>query len=326
MAVASAVPLGVVAPDAAQRSADARLARVHLRGGLLPLARAALEQMAGAGTLDREAFADLAEVRWRSGDLEGAAEAGHAHLGTGGDEPTVHLVLAEEHARGNRMAEAQGHAAAVYVRVGPAIDLYFAGEQRAPVWPPPEEGWMDSRAATPGRWGLLVGGAEIMSASVTTWAAVPLAQAGLVSAAVVGSDASAPALLPEPPPVRAPGPPSTTAALLTGRAAGEELDVAERADGRRSSGAGGRTPGGPAAPRSRARARHPLALRIGRQKAWRREHPACPRSTSSVATRCAISGARTRRSPPIRWPTRRSPAGRSSRRSRERTDADPHQA
>ena len=73
-----------------------------------------------------------------------------------------------------------------------------------------------------------------MSASVTTWAAVPLAQAGLVSAAVVRTDANAPALLPEPPPVRAPGPPSTTAALLTGRAAGEELDVAERAvaDGR----------------------------------------------------------------------------------------------
>ncbi len=39
---------------AIERSADARLARLHLRGGLLPLARAALEQMAGAGTLDRD--------------------------------------------------------------------------------------------------------------------------------------------------------------------------------------------------------------------------------------------------------------------------------
>ena len=50
-------------------------------------ARAALEQMAGAGTLDREALADLAETRWRSGDLEGAAEAAEAHLDARGDEP-----------------------------------------------------------------------------------------------------------------------------------------------------------------------------------------------------------------------------------------------
>jgi hypothetical protein len=232
-AVAS-VPVAVAAPDVALRSADARLARIHLRGGLIPLARAALEQMAGAGTLDREAFADLAEVRWRSGDLEGAAEAGHAHLGTGGDEPTVHLVLAEEHARRGRMAEAQGHAAAVWVRVGPAIDLFFAGERRAPIWPPPEEGWMDSRAATPGRWGLLVGGAEIATAGVTTWAAVPIAHAGLVPAAVGRTTTASTLVPPELAPQPTTGPSSMTEALVTGRAAGEELDVAERAvaDGR----------------------------------------------------------------------------------------------
>ena len=45
---------------AAERSAEARLARVHLRGGLLTLARATLEGMAGAGTLDRDALADAA--------------------------------------------------------------------------------------------------------------------------------------------------------------------------------------------------------------------------------------------------------------------------
>ena len=72
---------------AATRSADARLARVHLRGGLLTLARATLEGMAGAGTLDRDAMADLAEVRWRSGDLEGAADAARAHQASGGEEP-----------------------------------------------------------------------------------------------------------------------------------------------------------------------------------------------------------------------------------------------
>ena len=229
----ASIPVGV--PTVPSRSPDARLARVHLRGGLLPLARAALEQMAGAGTLDREAFADLAEVRWRSGDLEGAAEAGHAHLGSGGDEPIVHLVLAEEHARRGRLSEAQGHAAAVYVRVGPAIDLFFAGEQRTGIWPPSEEGWMDTQSATPGRWGLLVGGAEVATAAVTTWAAVPLAHAGLMPAAM-GRTQGGPAA----PPydsgqhrAQAAASPmvagSVTAALVSGRIAGEELEMAERA-------------------------------------------------------------------------------------------------
>ena len=229
----SAAAIPVVGPEVPQRSADARLARVHLRGGLLPLARAALEQMAGAGTLDREAFADLAEVRWRSGDLEGAAEAGHAHLGTGGDEPIVHLILAEEHARRGLMSEAQGHAAAAYVRIGPAVELFFAGERRSGIWPPPEAGWMDTQAASPGRWGLLVGGAEVATAAVTTWAAVPLAHVGLMPAAV-GRGGSI-ALPPEPRPPRLPSaPPTTTAALLTGRMAGEELETVEQslADGR----------------------------------------------------------------------------------------------
>ena len=47
---------------ATERSPAARLARVHLRGGLLTLARATLEGMAGAGTLDTGAMADLAEA------------------------------------------------------------------------------------------------------------------------------------------------------------------------------------------------------------------------------------------------------------------------
>ena len=70
---------------------------------------------------------------------------------------------------------------AVYVRVGPAIDLLLRrrAAQRRSGHRPRRAGWT-RRAATPGRWGLLVGGAEVATASVTTWAAVPLAHAGLV--------------------------------------------------------------------------------------------------------------------------------------------------
>src|SRR5918996_6129212 len=74
------------APAGDTRDVDVRLARIHLRGGLLALARAELETMAGQGTLDRSALADLAEVRWRGGDLVGAGEAVQAHLDAGGDE------------------------------------------------------------------------------------------------------------------------------------------------------------------------------------------------------------------------------------------------
>ena len=110
---------------AAERAADARLARLHLRGGLLPLARAALEQMAGAGTLDVPAMADLAEARWRSGDLEGAADAARAHQASGGAEPMAALILAEDLMRTGQAADARRYAEFVVgprrERGGPAL-------------------------------------------------------------------------------------------------------------------------------------------------------------------------------------------------------------
>ena len=148
-------PAPVPAPT---RSADARLSRLHLRGGLLTLARAELEQMAGAGSLDREALADLAEARWRSGDLEGAAEAADAHLGTGGDEPMAHLIVAEEAERQGRILDARQRATLVQQRVGEGIERLFAGERRSTVWPAASPSWMDSGRDRPwsmgpaGRW------------------------------------------------------------------------------------------------------------------------------------------------------------------------------
>ena len=47
-----------------------RLARVHLRTGSLSLARVELEKLAGSGLLDVASMLDLAEVRWRTGDLD----------------------------------------------------------------------------------------------------------------------------------------------------------------------------------------------------------------------------------------------------------------
>jgi hypothetical protein len=74
---------------------DLRLAHVHLRMGALELARAELESFAGRGSLDPQALLDLAEVRWRTGDLPGAGVAASAYLGTD-DSGTLALVIAAE--------------------------------------------------------------------------------------------------------------------------------------------------------------------------------------------------------------------------------------
>ncbi len=161
------------AAPAPTRTADARLSRLHLRGGLLTLARAELEQMAGAGSLDREALADLAEARWRSGDLEGAAEAADVHLATGGDEPIAHVIVAEEAEREGRILDARQRATLVQQRVGVGIERLFAGERRSTVWPVGSASWMDANAAMPGRWGLLVGGIEVADPDAGTWTSAP---------------------------------------------------------------------------------------------------------------------------------------------------------
>jgi hypothetical protein len=156
----------------AVRSADARLARLHLRGGLIALARAELEHMAGAGTLDREALVDLAEARWRSGDVDGAAEAAEAHLAAGGSEPIAHVVAAEALDRRGHMIDARGHSALVIERLGRGVERLFAGESRSTAWPSEIPGVMDSGASAPGRWGLLVGGREVADADADTWVLV----------------------------------------------------------------------------------------------------------------------------------------------------------
>jgi hypothetical protein len=216
------------------RSVDARLARLHLRGGLLALARAELEQMAGAAMLDREALADLAEARWRSGDLEGAAEAAEAHLATGGEEPLAHLIVAEEAERQGRILDARRHAAEVQRLVGPGLERLFAGEPRSTAWPAALPPWTDAHASEPGRWGLLVGGSEVSSPAAGTWDTAQASGrlAGITVEAGSPGSGQVPAAtfrrVADPPVSAGTAPGSMDALMDAGRAAGRELVTIEQ--------------------------------------------------------------------------------------------------
>jgi hypothetical protein len=179
--------------------------------------------MAGAGTLDRDALADLAEVRWRSGDLEGAADAARAHQAALGDEPLAALIIAEDLARRGQEEEANVIAGTVYERVGGAIDVLFALEPRSDIWPTPDDSWMPTEATFPGRWGLLVGGSEVASPTAGTWEPTPLG--ALTSAGAFDEPLPAGRGAPGQPE----GPTSTGAVVMGGRLAGEELERADHA-------------------------------------------------------------------------------------------------
>lgn len=129
---------------AEDRTIEARLARVHLRGGMIALARAELEALVAGGALDTPALADLAEARWRSGDLTGAGAAAAAHLDEGGREPIAMVVAAEALAARGRTAEARTHAKRLMTALGPsraeALEALFAGQPRGAVWPETEMG------------------------------------------------------------------------------------------------------------------------------------------------------------------------------------------
>jgi hypothetical protein len=122
-------------PISEGHSANLRLAALHLRTGQHALARAQLETLAGRGRLDDEALLDLAEVRWRTGDLGGAGDAANALLARG-SEPTLALVIAAEAvAAAGRPTEARRLSSrALEVAEGP-LDPFFAGMPRAMIWP-----------------------------------------------------------------------------------------------------------------------------------------------------------------------------------------------
>ena len=114
---------------------DVRLAVLHLRVGMLVLARSELEDLERRGLLDALGRAWLAEARWRSGDMEDAASAARAHLDAGGDDPVAMCIAAEAAAIDGRPGEAR----ALIDRLGPpdavTLDALFAGMPRRAFWP-----------------------------------------------------------------------------------------------------------------------------------------------------------------------------------------------
>ena len=119
----------------AERTVAQRMATLHLRTGSLSLARAELETMAGDGVLDDEALIDLAEVRWRTGDVPGAGEAADAYL-EAGHETTLGLVIAAEaQAALGRPGEARRLADRAIARADRSLDAIFAGLPRSSIWP-----------------------------------------------------------------------------------------------------------------------------------------------------------------------------------------------
>ncbi len=120
-----------VPPEA--RSTDLRLAGAHLRLGQYAFARAELETLAMRGALDREALGDLAEARWRTGDLPRAGEAAQAYLDAGGDRTSVLVIAAEAAMADGRPADARRLADTVLER-GDDLEVIFAGLPRSRAW------------------------------------------------------------------------------------------------------------------------------------------------------------------------------------------------
>src|SRR5262245_3834240 len=118
-----------------ERAADLVLARVHLRLGSLALARTELESLAGRNGLDDEGIRDLAEVRWRTGDLPGAGEAAAMYLESKPDDALSLVILAELQASLGRPGEARKLAGRALTKSHEPVDRLFAGMPRSPIWP-----------------------------------------------------------------------------------------------------------------------------------------------------------------------------------------------
>ena len=118
------------------RSVELVLAHAHLRLGSLALARTELETLAGMGKLDTTGLIDLAEVRWRTGDLAGAGEAAAVALRGDEEHPVALLIAAEAAASLGRPSESRRLAARAMACATGSIDAIFAGMPRSAAWPP----------------------------------------------------------------------------------------------------------------------------------------------------------------------------------------------
>jgi hypothetical protein len=128
-------PAGEGREDDEGRPVALRLAGLHLRMGSLALARAELESLAGRGMLDEDALLDLAEVRWRTGDLAGAGEAANALLARERTDALALVIAAEAVAAAGRPGEARRLAARALEQADGPLDGLFVGIPRSLVWP-----------------------------------------------------------------------------------------------------------------------------------------------------------------------------------------------
>jgi tetratricopeptide (TPR) repeat protein len=122
-------------PETETRSPDLAIARIHLRLGSLSLARAELEALAGQDALDVDGLLDLAEARWRTGDLPGAGDAAQAYLASGGESAVGYVIAAEAVGAVGRPGEARRLAAEAMERTNTSLDAIFAGMPRSLIWP-----------------------------------------------------------------------------------------------------------------------------------------------------------------------------------------------
>jgi len=116
------------------RDLDLRLARLHLRTGSLTMARAEYESLVAEGPLGVDELVDLAEVRWRTGDIAGAGDAAAAHLELGGGTGRALAIAAEAAAAIGRVVEAERLATRAAQRLGVAVADFFAGMPMSAAW------------------------------------------------------------------------------------------------------------------------------------------------------------------------------------------------
>jgi hypothetical protein len=169
-----------VTQDSDERAADLVLARLHLRLGSLGLARAELESMAGRNSLDDQGIRDLAEVRWRTGDLAGAGDAAAAYL-EGEPEDVLALVIAAEmQSHLGRPGEARRLAGRALAASEGLLDAIFAGMPRSSVWPVDTGGPLEPAGtlfsdlgALPPDWSVELSDAEADAASADPSLAQP---------------------------------------------------------------------------------------------------------------------------------------------------------
>lgn len=127
-----------------------RLARVHLRLGSLSLARAELEALSGRALLDDDGLLDLAEARWRTGDLTGAGDAAIALVDRGREDVIALVIAAEAIAAAGRPTEARRLANRAIEATGEPLDAVFAGMPRSAIWPVEDTGDEAVDALIPG--------------------------------------------------------------------------------------------------------------------------------------------------------------------------------